>query len=84
MGTLCLTTKGKRKKIYFNVRIAPRLHAMIEDLEILLGEDFTFALEWILIDWEKHRYLSEKERLLRLAAIRYEVFKQEAHRRSPP
>jgi len=82
VGTLCLTTKGKRKKIYFNVRIAPRLHAMIEDLEILLGEDFTFALEWILIDWEKNRYLIEKERLLRLEAIRYEVFKREANRKT--
>jgi len=55
---------------------------MIEDLKLLLGEDFTFSLEWILADWEKHRYLTEKERLLRLAAIRYEVFKREANRQS--
>jgi len=74
--------KGKRKKEYLNARIAPRLHAMIEDLKLLLGEDFTFSLEWILADWEKHRYLTEKERLLRLAAIRYEVFKREANRQS--
>jgi len=75
--------KGKRKKIYLNARIAPRLHSMLMDLELLLGEDFTFALEWILADWEKHRYLIEKERLLRLAAIRYEVFKHEAKSKLP-
>lgn len=75
--------KTKHKKIYINARIAPRLHSMIEDLKLLLGEDFTFALEWILMDWEKTRYLNEKERLLRLATIRYEVFKREIKKETP-
>lgn len=75
-----MSSKGKRRKIYINARIAPRLHGMIEDLKLLLGEDFTFSLEWILTDWEKNRYLIEKERLLRLAAIRYEVFKRQANK----
>ena len=63
-----------------NARIKKRLHEMIEDLMMLLGGDFTCALEWILEDWEKNRYLVEKERILNLSRLRYVLLEKEAHK----
>jgi len=53
---------------------------MILDMQSLLGGEATYtdALLSILFDWEKFRYLSEKERLLRLSQLRYHLIKQEA------
>lgn len=68
----------KPKKVYINARIPKLLHEMIEDLMMLLGSDFTTALEWALEDWNKTRYLAEKERLLQLAKIKYVILEHEA------
>lgn len=68
----------KSKKRFRGVRVPARLDEMIIDIQRLLSTDYTGALKWILVDWEKFRYLTEKERLLRLAKLRFQLIKQEA------
>jgi hypothetical protein len=68
----------KVKPIHRNVRIPQRLDEMIVDIQQLLNSDsYTEALLWVLLDWEKFRYLSEKQRLLKLQDIRFNVLQHE-------
>jgi len=75
--------KSKTKKKWRGIRIPARLDEMIIDMQRLLGGEanYTDALISILFDWEKFRYLKEKERLLKLAELRYQLIKQESKRK---
>lgn len=42
-------------------------------MSLLDTDDYTEALVYILIDWEKNRYYSEKTRLLEQAKIRFAI-----------
>jgi hypothetical protein len=66
-----------------NLRIPKSLDDMIVDIQQLLhrNNSYTEALLWILIDWEKYRYLEEKKRLLELHAIQYQVLQNELERK---
>lgn len=62
------------KKVHHSIRFPARINDMVEDIMILHNiTDFTEALMDILIDWEKNRYLTEKNRLLELAKIRFAI-----------
>ena len=62
------------RKVHRNIRFPARINEMVEDMMVLLNiTDFTEALMYILIDWEKNRYLIEKSRLLELAKIRFAI-----------
>lgn len=63
------------------IRFPERIDEMISDIQNLLRiGSFSEALIYVLSDWEKFRYLSEKERLLELARIRFVVLSNEKTR----
>lgn len=55
-----------------SIRFPARLNAIVEEMQSLMNSDeFTEALIYILIDWEKTRYLIEKRRLMEQAELRF-------------
>jgi len=69
--------KSKNKSTWHGVRIPARVEEMIVDMQRLLSANYTEALMAILVDWEKFRYLEEKERLLKLAKLRFQLIREE-------
>ena len=69
--------KSKSKSTWHGVRVPARLEEMIIDMQRLLSANYTEALMIILMDWEKFRYLDEKERLLKLAKLRFQLLREE-------
>ena len=80
--TLNMKSNKPPKPEHRNLRIPKRLDDMIVDVQQLLNSNsYTEALLWILIDWEKYRYLEEKKRLLELHAVQYQVLQHELERK---
>ena len=69
--------KSKNKSTWHGIRVPARLEEMIIDMQRLLSANYTEALMIILMDWEKFRYLEEKERLLKLAKLRFQLLREE-------
>ena len=69
--------KSKSKSTWHGIRVPARLEEMIIDMQRLLSANYTEALMIILMDWEKFRYLEEKERLLKLAKLRFQLLREE-------
>lgn len=68
---------NKPKPEHRSFRCPKLLDNMIVDIQQLLNCDYTEALVHILLDWEKFRYLMEKERLLKLHSLRLDIIQHE-------
>lgn len=74
---MLMILKSKSKSTWHGIRVPARLEEMIIDMQRLLSANYTEALMVILMDWEKFRYLEEKERLLKLAKLRFQLLREE-------
>lgn len=74
--TVLKDSPSRKGKVWKSIRFPARIIDMVYDMQSLLGDgntDFTEALMYILIDWEKNRYYQEKLRLLELSKIRFAI-----------
>ena len=78
--------KIKKKRVKRSIRIPSRLDDIIEDVQSLMGfgTKFTEALEFILEDWEKTRYLEQKRRLMELDKLKFHLLEKEAQKDRKP
>jgi hypothetical protein len=68
-----LKSEKIKKSQFHGVRVPARLEDMIQEIQGLLSCDYSTALFYILEDWEKFRYLPEKQRLMELAKLKFHI-----------